>query len=318
VTRLAGTPLVSFGLPVHNGERFLPTCLESLLAQTYANFEIVISDNASTDGTWSIIQSLAARDCRVRPFRTSRNLGGAWNHNRVLELACGEYFRWCGADDVIAPRFVEACVAALEQTPRAVLAFPMSVVIDEAGNKIDRTRSLLPLDSPDPVRRFQSLLRALPATQNAFYGLIRTDTLRRARPMGTFMANDRCLLAELSLMGPFVQIEEHLMFRRKHEENARRSVDEEHRLLRPEAQPRFGAREWGVLRHNLATIRRASVGYPRKLKLLRSVGAWVLSQRAEFAQECKDLAVYAMRRARRRDRSRHHRENTGAEPALHG
>src|SRR5262249_44963466 len=127
------SPLVSIGLPVYNGERFLGTCLDSLLAQTYANLEIVISDNASTDGTPALCEEYAARDPRIRFVRSDRNRGAAWNHNQVASMARGVYFRWCGADDALDPRFIEACVATLESQRDAVLAFPLSIVIDETG-----------------------------------------------------------------------------------------------------------------------------------------------------------------------------------------
>ena len=296
---MSRTPLVSVGLPVYNGERYLGACLASLLAQTHANYEIIVSDNASTDGTVSILEAFAAREPRIRVLRAERNRGTAWNHERVRELARGEYFRWCGADDIIAPRCLEACVAALEEAPGAVLAFPLSIVIDESGAEVDRTRALLPLDSPDPVVRFQSLLRALPATQNAFYGLIRRRCLQRARPMRAFMANDRCLLAELALMGPFVQVREFLIYRRKHTENTVRSVRDEHRLLTPHNVEPHRMREWGVLRKNLSAAARAPVGTTTRVALLGALSGWCLSQRAELIQECKDLTVHTVRRVRK-------------------
>jgi glycosyltransferase involved in cell wall biosynthesis len=294
------TPLVSVGLPVYNGERFLRGCLDSLLAQTHANYEIIISDNASTDTTPCIIESYAARDERIRVVRAKRNLGSHWNHNHVRELARGEYFRWAGADDLIAPRFLEACVTALQETPTAVLAFPLSIVIDESDAPIARTQNRLPLDSPNPVVRFRSLLRSLDATQNAFYGLLRRRYIDCARPLGPFIANDRCLLTELALMGPFVQVEEFLMYRRKHRENTTRNVGQEQRLLTPTDARSFRAREWTVLRKNLAAAARARVNAGTKLGLLRAMSTWVVNERGEFLGECRELASQTVRRMRGR------------------
>src|SRR5205085_12376943 len=132
------------------------------------------------------------------------NRGVAWNHNTVLSLANGSYFRFCGADDLLAPRFIEACLAALIDHPDAVLAFPLSVVIDDDGVETARTTERMPLASADPVVRFRALLRSWKATHNPFYGLMRTAVLRAARPLGAFLANDRCLMTELALVGPFV------------------------------------------------------------------------------------------------------------------
>ena len=99
-----GYPRVSVGIPVFNGERFLAETIESILAQTFKDFEIVISDNASTDRTEEICRSYAARDPRIRYNRNDTNRGAAWNHNRVFELARGEYFKWQSHDDFCAPR----------------------------------------------------------------------------------------------------------------------------------------------------------------------------------------------------------------------
>jgi glycosyltransferase involved in cell wall biosynthesis len=96
-------PVVTIGLPVFNASHFLGECLDSLVTQSYPNLRIVISDNASSDDTVAICQRYATRDPRVQIVRADRNRGAGWNHQRVLELAEGKYFKWCGADDVIGP-----------------------------------------------------------------------------------------------------------------------------------------------------------------------------------------------------------------------
>jgi cellulose synthase/poly-beta-1,6-N-acetylglucosamine synthase-like glycosyltransferase len=214
-------PFVSIGLPVYNGERYLAACLESLTGQEYPSFEIIISDNASTDATPEICERFARADGRIRYVRHARNGGGAWNHNHVVSLAAGEYFKWCGADDHCHPWFLHACVAALEADPAAVLAYPQSVVIDAAGRPLERTRVRLPVDSPDVVTRFTSVMSALCLTQNLHYGVIRRSALARVMPLGLFPAADRCLLGRLTLLGPFAAIPDFLMYRRRHEGNQR-------------------------------------------------------------------------------------------------
>jgi glycosyltransferase involved in cell wall biosynthesis len=179
------------GLPVFNGAQFLTSCLDSLLAQTYDNFELIISDNASSDETAAICESYAKRDSRIRYERLKSNRGAAWNHNHVLERARGVYFRWCGADDCIAPRFLEACVEALENRADAVLAYPLSVVIDGTDQPVDRTSDRMELDAADPVIRFAHLLDSWNSTHNPFYGVMRMTSLAGVRHLGTFLANDR-------------------------------------------------------------------------------------------------------------------------------
>src|SRR5437899_11794112 len=116
------TSLVTIGMPVYNGERFIGRAIESLLAQDYAKLEVVVSDNCSTDGTLDIVQRLAHKDTRVRLSRADRNAGAGANFNRVLQLARGEYFMWAACDDVWLPRFVSALVRELQAHPDACVA----------------------------------------------------------------------------------------------------------------------------------------------------------------------------------------------------
>src|SRR3972149_8539793 len=92
-------PRVSVGLPVFNGEQFLRQALDSVLAQTYPGFELIISDNASTDRTQDICEAYATRDKRIQYYRQSKNVGGGRNYNFVFEVSNGEYFKWLAHDD---------------------------------------------------------------------------------------------------------------------------------------------------------------------------------------------------------------------------
>src|SRR4029077_16300744 len=125
--------LVSIGLPVYNGERFLPAAVGSLLSQTYAHFELIISDNASTDGTEEICRRYASADARVWCSRCETNVGPRRNFNRLFELAQGEYFKWAAHDDAYGADFLLKCVEALERDSGAVLSYPRAVVIDAEG-----------------------------------------------------------------------------------------------------------------------------------------------------------------------------------------
>src|SRR5512139_3267591 len=114
-------PRVSIGVPVYNGENFLKDALDSLLAQTFKDFEIVIADNVSTDQTEEICRSYAAKDARIRYYRNETNIGAGPNHNRVFELSRGEYFKWVCHDDMCAPEFLERCIEVLDRDPSVVL-----------------------------------------------------------------------------------------------------------------------------------------------------------------------------------------------------
>src|SRR5579875_956335 len=107
-------PHVSIGVPVYNGERYLAQALDSILAQTFSDYEIIISDNGSTDATPDICRMYAAQDPRIKFHRHDHNRGSAWNYNRVFELSSGTYFGWLSHDDVYDPRFLERCVEVLD------------------------------------------------------------------------------------------------------------------------------------------------------------------------------------------------------------
>jgi glycosyltransferase involved in cell wall biosynthesis len=216
-----GHPRVTVGVPVFNGESFIAETLDSLLNQTFCDFEIVISDNASTDRTGEVCRTYAGRDSRIRYYRSDVNRGAAWNHNRVFELARGEFFKWNSADDLCGPEFLARCVAALESDPTAVVAMTEAVQIDERGEpfgSIDawgQTLSpLVPPTAPPHVRFRQNIrMNHLCVT---VYGLMRSSVLRRTDLIGSYPDGDRNLLAHLALFGRCLNISEVLFFNRDH------------------------------------------------------------------------------------------------------
>ncbi len=113
VTGLPRTPAVSIGMPVYNGAGFIRDALDSLLAQTFTDFELIISDNASTDDTQAICAAYAARDPRIRYIRQPRNQGGVPNFLYVLQQARGDYFMWAAHDDIWAPDWLDVLIAGL-------------------------------------------------------------------------------------------------------------------------------------------------------------------------------------------------------------
>jgi glycosyltransferase involved in cell wall biosynthesis len=209
------SPRLSIGIPVYNAERFVEQGIQAILNQTFTDFELIVSDNCSTDRTPEICQDLAARDRRIRFYRSDRNNGGGWNHNRVLELATGVYFKWGSNDDLCHPSMIEKCIDALDRDPRAVLAHPRTTVVDENGNFIENYTLELRTDSPDPATRFYDLVVSYHQCYQ-IYGVIRRDVLERTGPMGNFVNGDGVLLANLALYGPYHKIPEYLFFSRRH------------------------------------------------------------------------------------------------------
>jgi glycosyltransferase involved in cell wall biosynthesis len=200
------TPVVSLGMPVFNGQRYLATAIESVLAQSFRDFELLICDNASTDATEGICRAFADADPRVRYFRNPENLGAHPNFNRAFELAAGRYFKWASHDDALQPGYLQACVDAMEQNTDAVLCQSDIDYIDEGGNSIGIRISQLPgADSPSPSRRFSALV-LLPHDCQAMMGLFRRELLGRSRLLPSFHGADRAMLAEVALFGRFIRV----------------------------------------------------------------------------------------------------------------
>lgn len=204
------SPLVTIGVPVFNEERTIEAALDVLLAQDHANLEILVSDNASTDGSAAICSRVAARNPRVRVWRNERNLGSIANFAILGERARGEYFMWASAHDVHAPSFVSRCLEPLEADPAVVLAYPLAHWVDADG---DRGADLVPLQDTrhlDRLSRLQAVLWTL-GYAYPIYGLIRTAALRRLDLRWVCLGQDQVHLAELALLGTFACVGEHLL-----------------------------------------------------------------------------------------------------------
>jgi glycosyltransferase involved in cell wall biosynthesis len=208
-------PVVSIGLPVFNGEPFLSETLDSILGQSFTDFELLISDNASTDGTEEICRTNAKSDKRIRYFRNQQNVGAAENYNRVFHLASGKYFKWAAHDDICAPTFLSKCVSVLEENPEIILCYSLAKAIDESGRAIKDYPAKSDAGSNKPYRRFHEFV-CIPHPCVAVFGLIRSNSLRQTKLIGNYASSDRPLLSELSLRGPFFEIPEYLFFYRNH------------------------------------------------------------------------------------------------------
>ena len=168
-------PKVSIGMPVYNGERFIRKALDSLLAQTFTDFELIISDNASTDATPEICKEYAKRDNRIRFIRQPKNMGAIWNFNFVLQEAQGEYFMWAASDDMWASNWIEVVLDNF--CGHSVISFGRVVNIWENG-KIRLVNPALSMDG-NIVLRLLKFPWVRSAKPNLIYGLFRTNYLKQ-------------------------------------------------------------------------------------------------------------------------------------------
>ncbi len=217
-------PLVSIGFPVYNGERLLRRAMDSVLAQDFEDFEVVICDNASTDRTAAICREYAQRDARVRYFRNETNIGASPNHNRVFELSRGKYFAWMAHDVEQLPGMLSRCVREMNlNSPPVVLAYPRCEQIDESGRPIDDYTPTIAIHDPRPHRRMGEVIRQISyVTQH--YGLFLSDALRRTRLNGSYPSSDYVLTAEMAMLGELREIPEVLVRRHLELDHGTRSL----------------------------------------------------------------------------------------------
>ena len=216
-------PVVTIGIPVYNGERYLEEAIRSVLAQTHRDLELLISDNASTDRTPEICRDYAFQDGRVRYFRNPTNLGAAPNYNLVFGHARGRFFKWLAHDDLITPTFVEKATAVLEARPDAVMCNSVVSYIDSKGTPLGLYDTQLgKADVASPSRRLAQV--TLPSHSCVdFFGMFRRSALEGSLLHGSFHGADRALLAQMSLRGRMIQIPEPLVQMREHENRYTRS-----------------------------------------------------------------------------------------------
>lgn len=258
-------PKVSVGLPVFNGERFVAEAIESILAQTFEDLEIVISDNASTDGTEEICRAYAEKDERVRYVRSRENLGAAYNFNQTFHLSSGTYFKWAAHDDVLLPEFLERCVEGLDADPSVVASYTRWAPIDETGNPAEFGYPVWPqVVSPDPVDRFRITLLMDGRASFPIFGLFRSDVLRRTGLHRATPSGDCILVAEVSLYGPFHEIPTELFLNRDHVGRSIRIPGLRNRVdwwLPAARAGRFGSGSIGALLLFAVTMGQAALGY---------------------------------------------------------
>lgn len=206
---------VSIGMPVYNGERYVSEAIRCILDQTFKDFELIISDNASTDETVAICEEFARKDERIRIYRQDKNYGAAWNHNFTFKKARGEYFRWFATDDKCDPALLEKCVSILDTKPNNVLCCTKVAIIDADGNLVEECDENMHLQCTSRSIRYVQCI-GNSTWGHAFYGLIRSDALRQTSLIQSFVHSEHVMVGRLSLLGDFFEVPDYLFFRRMH------------------------------------------------------------------------------------------------------
>jgi glycosyltransferase involved in cell wall biosynthesis len=277
------TPKVSIGMPIYNGEHFLPQTLDSLLAQTYKDFELIISDNASSDGTQEICQKYAAQDPRIRYLRQSVNLGASQNFNHVFDLASGEYFKWAAHDDLCAPEYLARCVEVLDRDPQVILCYTQAQAIDEEGQVVRQYMTKPNLQSSQAYIRYVESLtddNDITVVPIVIFGLIRRDVLAKTPLIGNYASSDGVLLGELALHGRFHEVPECLFSYRHHAEQSwvtnpdRRSLEG---WYDPKRARKITFPKWRLLKEHLHSIHQGPVNWDQRFRCYVFMMQWMMT-----------------------------------------
>lgn len=274
-------PRVTIGMPVYNGAEFLSDTLISILEQTYTDFILHISDNASVDETQEICEAFARSDKRVVYERNECNVGATLNFNRLAALASGEYFMWAAHDDRWHPSYLDKAVAALDSSPSSILCYAGTQIVNERDETIASVPIASELESESPARRFRRALFYPP--QSIVFGLVRTRELRRTRLLGNYSASDQVLAGELALQGTFIGLQEYLFYyrRHKHQSTGIRFPTMHSRMawFDPANSTIWTFPHWRLLVEHLKGAHLAELGITESLKAYAAITRWVIRHR---------------------------------------
>jgi len=295
-------PVVSIGMPVYNGEKFIRQAIESILSQTYQNLELIISDNASTDKTGEICRSYAAQDSRIRYTRNSKNLGAAKNFNKVFKLSTGMYFKWAAADNMIEPDYIEKCVNVLKSDTDAVMVYTQYKMIDVIHDRSWHSNLCFHLKSEDVFHRFNQAMSLAIGQNEIIWGLIRTDALLKTRLIDKYVGSDSCLLLDLVLKGKIIDIQEWLLTLRTHPDgfhamkiNFHENRWNRQRLYKERAQwfdtarsGRFFLPRWKILYEYIKIIIRSEVHAGLKIQMIVYCMKMINWEKKDLLEELKN------------------------------
>lgn len=300
------TPLLSIGLPVYNRAKLLRASVDSLLDQSFKDFDLIITDNASTDETETVCREYAQRDRRIRYYRNPSNIGAPCNFNRTFELSRTKYFKWATSDDLCGPQFLELAIDVLERDPAVVLCYAKTMIIAEDGSPIGEYEDKLHLTESIASPRFTRLLNTI-GLCHQHQGVIRSAALGQTALLQDHIGSDVNLLAELSLYGRFYELPQRLFFRRMHPDASSWARTD----LARQAEFYDPGKSRGIVLHGLrqhlaylGAVHRAPISSREKVVLYRFILRRMIQDRDRLRSELGRLAGMLVGHVagRRRDR----------------
>ena len=276
---MTSKPRLTVGLPVYNGELFIRETIESILSQTFTDFKLLISDNASTDSSYAICEQYARSDARIELVGLDENKGAAWNFNRIFEVSSSVYFKWAASDDICLPEFFERCIDILDRHPSVVMCYPQSVLINEEGEVIYACNDGLHLMEDQVFHRYDHYHRTFQDENhksNPVFGISRAEVLAKTQLIQKFSGSDVTLLGELAMLGKIHEIPEKLFLRRDHPRASVREYKLQQRgtWFDPNITARFQFARWRLWRGHIRSVRHTPIPRVDKLRCYYLVGRW--------------------------------------------
>lgn len=294
---MARPPQISIGIPAYNSAANIGFTIEGFLAQSFGDFELIISDNASTDATRDIVEGYRRRDKRIRYERQAANIGANPNFTYVARQARGEFFKWSSASDWCAPAFLERCRDELSRFADSVLAVPRTRLFqDNVETAQDYDRDIAVLDE-SPSARLTYLMTNL-YLNNVMNGLIRMSALRRTRWMERYHGGDVVLMGRLALLGKFRLIDDRLFYRRMEPHTA--TALQDRTAVRRHHYPTLGAASLFQYSKCQLGWARATLTSPiplgERLRSLTFVAKRCYWERVGFLEDARGIWRYLARR----------------------
>lgn len=285
-------PKLCIGLPVYNGQSYIQEAIQSILQQTYTDFTLVISDNASTDATQEICRKFATQDNRITYIRRTENIGAAENFNQLALNSRSPYFKWAAHDDHLHPQFLEKCMFFLEENPNFVLCYSKAKKINEHGEITGTYDYQMRINHAQRTIRFRDLVLVNHFCISAF-GVFRTDVLKKTNLIGKYVGSDRILIAETALYGAQYEIPEYLFYRREHAEASTMKYNQYDRLawFDPRQKKKLNFKYWKTLQEYLRVIRRTPMLLRERFSCWNTMAKWFIQKRSRLLDDLI-IAIY--------------------------
>lgn len=291
---------LTVGMPTYNAERHIAEAIDSMLAQTHRDFELLISDNASTDRTQDICKSYQRADSRITYVRQSQNLGATENYNFVFRESNSELFKWASSNDYCTEKTLENCIKEVDRDSSVVLCYPPAKLFEKSlEDARDYEDDMVTVDESSVARFFHVIDNM--ALNNVMNGVTRSDALRSTPLIKEFPYADRNMVAELALIGKIVSASDCFFYRRMDAESATKLKSGADLLAHfdPRLKRPISFANWRVFSAYLSSLMRSKIGPASMLGILPKLGRRLWWSKSALWSDVAAAVRYAIDDARK-------------------